>query len=607
MTRTHLLAIAALAASCAAPATGDPGAAGPALPSAGVDWQDWSPAAFEAARTQHRLILVDVVAEWCHWCHVMDKTTYADPEVVKLLAQDYVAVRVDSDAHPDVAERYREWGWPATAILTPDAEPVLERRGYQEPAEFAKLLRRTAADFRAGRPIARTEEAPAAAAPSDLDKVSAAVADQLDRLYDQDQAGWGRPQKYPFAAPVEEAFLRSWLRRDSLGANLALATLAKETRIVDPVWGGMYQYSTDGDWDHPHFEKIVPVQAGAMSNFALAARMSGDKAWLPWAKAIQRYVQGFLTADDGAFFTSQDADLGAHGDAPEWLDGHRYFSLDDARRREHGIPRVDESIYADRNGMLVAALCDLYEASGDATALNAARKTANRILKTHSAPTGGFTHAGVALGAVDPPLFLPDQVEMGFAFLALAEAGAEPGRVAQAERVADALLDRFEDKVAGGFWARTLDEKAAGVFAERRKPFEENARAARFLLRLSAVTGETLWREAALRAVRFFASPEALRGQGRAVGDYLMALEEIANPPAHVTVVGKPGAKDPVALYAAALRFPAMDRVIDFSPPGEKYPDAGKAAVYVCTASACSAPITDLTHFDEQIRKALGR
>ena len=109
-------------------------------------WRGWEPAVFAAAKSERKIILVDVIASWCHWCHVMDEETYADPEVAALLAEHFVAIRVDSDARPDVAERYADWGWPATAFLTSDARPVLELRGYQDPREFAALLRRLVAD-----------------------------------------------------------------------------------------------------------------------------------------------------------------------------------------------------------------------------------------------------------------------------------------------------------------------------------------------------------------------------------------------------------------------------------------------------------------------------
>src|SRR6185369_17525403 len=118
--------------------------------------------------------------------------------------------------------------------------------------------------------------------------------------------------KYPLSEPVERELLLAWSTGDASRKSRAIATLTREMKLIDPVWGGMYQYSTDGDWDHPHFEKIVPVQAGAIDNFAQAYEATGDKAWLEWARSIQRYVRDFLTAEDGAFYVSQDADVGAH-------------------------------------------------------------------------------------------------------------------------------------------------------------------------------------------------------------------------------------------------------------------------------------------------------
>src|SRR5690606_9964687 len=94
-------------------------------------WQAWKPETFERARTSGKLILIGVSASWCHWCHVMDERTYGAPEVQTLLAANFVAVRVDADARPDLATRYARFGWPATIVLTPEAEEVAGWRGYQ--------------------------------------------------------------------------------------------------------------------------------------------------------------------------------------------------------------------------------------------------------------------------------------------------------------------------------------------------------------------------------------------------------------------------------------------------------------------------------------------
>jgi hypothetical protein len=358
----------------------------------------------------------------------------------------------------------------------------------------------------------------------------------------------------------------------------------------------MCQYSEGGVWTAPHFEKIAAVQAGALENFSEGYRATGDEAFLRAAREVERYVLAFLRGPDGAFFVSQDADAGAHGDGT-FVDGRRYFAEDDAGRRRLGMPRVDRAVYAEASGLLVAGLCRLHEATGDAATLDAARAAAERVVATHVAPGGGFRHA--ADGA-DPLLHLADQIALGRAFLLLHDA-SNPFDGAAAERtrwldrareIGRVLSVRFEDRAGGGFFAVTEDPAATGVFAERRKPFEENARAARFLLGLRRRTGEAVYAAAAERALRAVGGPEAIRAQGRSVGDFLLALEEASAPEVRITVAAREG-RSAAALYAAVLRVYDPLKVIEVEAPGATYPDTGRPAVYVCDDGACSAPITD--------------
>src|SRR5438105_4370056 len=101
-----------------------------------IEWHDWSPAVFDEARDERRFVLLDLGATWCHWCHVMDETTYTDPAVIALVDRSYVAVRVDQDAAPDLAQRYGDYGWPATIVFAADGTEIVKRRGYFTPDEF---------------------------------------------------------------------------------------------------------------------------------------------------------------------------------------------------------------------------------------------------------------------------------------------------------------------------------------------------------------------------------------------------------------------------------------------------------------------------------------
>src|SRR5262245_36050344 len=127
--RPPSLALAALALACSC-AHGPPAPATPASEDIALartrklqrrfEWLPWNAASFARARAEGRFILVDGAAEWCHWCHVMDETTYTDPEVGGLIAARFLAIRVDIDERPDFAERYADYGWPATILLGPD-------------------------------------------------------------------------------------------------------------------------------------------------------------------------------------------------------------------------------------------------------------------------------------------------------------------------------------------------------------------------------------------------------------------------------------------------------------------------------------------------------
>ncbi len=603
------LAALALAPACS---HGDTSAAtsSPETPSAHaeLDWASWEPASFERAKQDDRIILINVVASWCHWCHVMDEETYADAEIAALLAEHFVTIRVDSDARPDVAERYREWGWPATAFLTPDAQQVLALRGYKHRDKFEALLRELIADRDSGKLASRTQP-PEEPRPVDgaLGPVLARATAQLDGFHDDALGGWGERQKYPFPAPLEHALLRARVHAEPRWLARAELTLRNEQKIIDPVWGGVYQYSVKGDWEHPHYEKITAIQAGAIENYAMMARVTGDERWITPARQVAGYMLGMMRAPEGGFYTSQDADLRRKGQ-PTVL-GEQYYGMGDAERRALGLPIIDTHVYADLNGVMIRALVELYAATGDPEVLAAAVGTAEQLLRTHRTEAGAFLH-----DAGDDPaglLFLRDQAAMGFGMLALYRATGEARWLQASSEVASFMREKLEDPQHGGLFAHTEDPAAVGVFAVRRKPVEENGLAARFLIELHRhLDGDgriaTPYREAAERALAAVGQAKTIENEGRIIGQLLLGLEDVLTPIVDVTIVGRPEDPRTLALHRAALRYYEPRAVIERSLPGERYPDIGKSAVYLCTESACSSPITDAARLPALADQFLG-
>ena len=592
--------VSLLLAACGGPATSSQTAH--AVASEGPDWSEWSEEAFQRARREDKPIMLSVQAGWCHWCHVMNDTTYRDPEVLRELAEHFVLIRADGDARPDLADRYQRYAWPATVFLSPEGEQILGLRGYRPPERFRGIL----ADVLSAHAEDRTldDDAGGGEAPAeDLDAVRIALLAQLDGMYDEEAGGWGRRQRYPFAAPVEHAFFRAAVRGESQWRERALDSLAQYARLIDPVFGGMYQYSVPDVWDRPHFEKIVSVQAGAMRAFGEAYRATGDEHWLGHAFDVHRYVEQFLRAEDGAFYTAQDADLGGHGQPGPHVPGDEYYALDEEGRRALGVPRIDTHVYASNNGLLIEALADLYVASGRRAPLSQALTAGERILRTHRAQSGLFRHDAES---DDPLFYLEDQAHVLAAWLALHEATGQARWEEEAQRLADAMLEHLQDE-QGGFHAHTEDPRAAGFFADRRVPIEENGVAARALLTLSRLKDEARYRDAAVAALRASARPGELRSLGRMVGEYLLALEALDAGYVLLSVVG-PDDPRTTALHRAAVDLYEPTRLVELGRPGaSRYPYPGEPAVFLCTSEACSMPVTDPSELRESALSFLGR
>ena len=558
----------------------------------GIDWQPWSDTIFQRAKAEQKLVLLDLGAGWCHWCHVMDEVTYADPQVIALLRAKYVAVRVDQDARPDLANRYEDYGWPATIVFKWDGSELAKRRGYLPPKPMASMLQAFIDDPTPG-PSVEPEPVMTANADAALtaEQRTAARKVFLD-AYDAAHGGWGGVHKY-----LNWDALEYCLTEDTALEKMARQTLTAGRKLVDPVWGGVWQYSTDGDWDHPHFEKIMPFQAENIRVCALAASLWHEPEWLETAQKIRGYLKTFLTSPDGAFYTSQDADVvpGEHSG--------EYFALDDAGRRKLGVPRVDRHIYARENGLAITGLAALYAASGDATCLADARRAAEWIIAQRALPGGGFQHDET--DAAGP--YLADTLAMARAFLALYTVTAERPWLARAEDAAAFIDAHF--RTANGFATAAVSPDAP---LSPRPQVDENIALTRLANLLHAHTGQPAHRALAEHAMRFLAAPAVVERQGYGTSGLLLADRELRTEPAHLTIVG--GKDDPTAraLFATALRgAPPMARIEWFDaregplPRADvEYPALRLPAAFFCANGSCSLPMNTPEQLAQKLAKS---
>ena len=486
-------------------------------------WKEWGPEAFAEARKERRFLLIDGAAEWCHWCHVMDETTYRDPEVGRLLSEHFVAIRVDVDAHPDLAERWSDYGWPATLLLTPDAQEVGHYRGYMPPERLRELLQRVEAlaQENTSGPVALPLDIPAT--PSALPWVVSAAVHSLDSVYDEREGSWGTRQKVPMGDELAVEALRAG-HGDTAARQRLDFTLEHQRAVLDPVWGGFYQYSAANDWKAPHFEKLMTLQAANLEAYAAASALTQDATVLADARRLTHYIETFLGSPEGTFYTNQDADVGAHDQGGVFVDGHEYYARDDAGRRALGMPWVDTHVYARENGLAVAALVAFHQASGDPEPLERARKAMDVLLKSHVDADGSvWREASRHTGA----RYLVDAAELGRALALLAHQTGEARYREAAVRMGQKLLRDFADPSGAALFEATEDPYAAGVFAQRGHSFSHNVSAARFLAALHTLTGEAMWRERGRAVLAGAVSPASLDAQGRFLGAFLLTADAL--------------------------------------------------------------------------------
>ncbi|MGE3851474.1 MAG: DUF255 domain-containing protein, partial [Planctomycetota bacterium] len=202
----------------------------------------WEPAddVLQVRAEDQRLKLLNLGTAWCHWCHVMDDTTWRDPAVLDLLAAHFRCARADADARPDLAQRYEDYGWPATIIYDANGTELVRRRGYIPPEQMASLLQAVVADPTPGPSV--TGDAPTFASGTGV-TLDPAVRKELEtrlRLtWDESQGSWGTVHKFMPWSTVEYMLWRA-LRNDADARHMAEVTLAAILQLIDPVGGGVY-------------------------------------------------------------------------------------------------------------------------------------------------------------------------------------------------------------------------------------------------------------------------------------------------------------------------------------------------------------------------------
>ncbi len=551
-----------------------------------IGWSAWGPEAFERARAQDKPILLAISAVWCHWCHVMDETTYSDPDVIATINERYVPVRVDNDRRPDVNARYNMGGWPTTAFLAPDGT-LLTGATYLPPETLARALDDVASFYAGNKPAiaARAAAAPPQVArdgaPSELrETMIVRLIEQLTESYDDEYGGFGDAPKFP-QPELLEFLLSEWRGggEERLYAMVAQTVLAMARGgTYDHVEGGFFRYSTTRDWSVPHFEKMAEDHAGLIRVLARLTLFAPGAGFRDILLSTMRYVRETLRDSRTHLFAgSQDAD-------------EAYFALPLEERTAREAPFVDRTSYTNWTCGLAGAWFYAGRALDDDATIAQAAATLDAVHDRLTDAQGLAYHYVVPGEAPQVRGLLTDQAAYLRALLDAHEISGEPRFLERARGLAARILDRFEAE-DGGFYDRVHSE-TLGRLEMRDRPIVDNATVADGLLRLSALTLEPRYRERAAAALAVYARTYASAGSFAAT--FGRALRRLLLPELSIRIVGTPHTTDD--FREAALRLPAAFTIRTLPPDGAaeaQLPAQPHPAAYVCLGTACGPPVLE--------------
>jgi len=306
-----------------------------------IHWYEWGEDAFAAAKRENKPMLLDIGAVWCHWCHVMDRESYDDPEVAQIVNDNFIAVKVDRDERPDIDSRYQvavssisgQGGWPLTAFLTPDGKPFYGGT-YFPPDDhwgrpgFKRVLLSIANAYREKHgdvveqakmvegAISHAESFTGRSAQFSPRVIDAIVKSAL-QMFDSTNGGFGQAPKFPHPA-VLDLLIERYAQTGNEELHEVFATTLERMAnggVYDQLAGGFHRYSVDERWVVPHFEKMCYDNSELLKNYVHAYQATGSEFFAAIARDIIRWMDEWLSnREHGGFYASQDADYSLEDD-----------------------------------------------------------------------------------------------------------------------------------------------------------------------------------------------------------------------------------------------------------------------------------------------------
>ncbi len=604
-----------------------------------IQWLEWGTAAFKRADQEDRPILLSIGASWCHWCHVMDRTTWMDPTVINRVNSGFIPVKVDTDRRPDINDRYNMGGWPTTAFLAPTGD-VLTGSTYIPPDRMVQVLDQVSEYWRENRDeieerlgelndrrmerlaagpggwraaaagvgagTAGTGETGPAAQLSD--KTIEDVVETITTVYDDKFGGFGLEPKFPQAQALR-LLLAQHFRTGGHGDGDRLLEMVEKTLsymgnsgTYDDVEGGFFRYSTTRDWSVPHFEKMLEDSLSLLRCYVEAFKVTGNRDFEHTAAGITAFLDASLSDHEtGAFWGSQDAD-------------EEYYNLDMAERRKRQPPRVDRTAYTDWNAKAACEYLWVAAALGTDSMRERAIRLVDWLLTECYEPGKAVYHYKDAEGWRQLPGLLSD-----IAYLFAAVVDAHQATAIDVDDHAYPYLRWAEDLYTilerdfraegreGAYQDLSVDAETLGTLDVPSFPIEANSVVAYALIKLGQLTGQDKYRHRAEHILGSFGM--TYQEYGLAAAPYALAVIAYLHP-SEAKVAGSWEDEKTRELFekTRGQYVPGMvvvHRSVFAGPEGyddTSYATRQGAAIYVCGKDACLPPVDNADIIPDLVR-----
>lgn len=507
----------------------------------GIAWLSWGPEVFERAKREQKPILLSVVACWSPWCRVMDRESFTLPEVVSLVRERTVALRVDRDLRPDIDRRYQislgalagQSGWPLAAVLTPAGE-MFQGGTFLGPEVIVPFLQRALTLWHENLPEVQSQarrgtqallrqvrqaRGETGVAPLSLDGIVRKVLEEIEGQFDFRHGGFRYDEgpKFPASAAID--FLLDRLRElgDPKARLMVEKTLSEIARspLRDEAAGGFFRHAKYRDWKEPEPQKMLSENALLLRNFVEGFSVLGREDLLDAAKGILRFLENRLYDSEKNLFRAGEYSMGDEGGAG-------------GEGSEPYTERWESPFFVEANALVASALFAASRAVPDSPFGDLANRILERLW-TEGYRQGGMLHT---IPAMEPcePFLLADQVFMARALIDGHHATGSRPYLERARELISWTLAEFSAP-EGYLLDRRPSVEPLSVLSIPQAILEDqavpsaNAVAAILLGELLVLTGDPSLRERAGRILDPFASEVASFAYGYYAATFALACD----------------------------------------------------------------------------------